>query len=95
MSNDRLADLSPATRALIEQTEAALPSQKTDEFTRLREGIFEILACTSLPDAEATERANLMPPGTTYGWQLSERPEHAPIPCADRPDTHRHLIFEC
>ena len=95
MSTDRLADLSPQTRALIEQTEAAAPSQKTPEFTRLREWMLNMQACTSLSDEDATARANLMPSGTTLGWVLSTDPELAPVPCADNPETHRHLIFEC
>jgi hypothetical protein len=95
MTEDRLADLSPETRALIERTEAAMPSQRTDEFTRIRETVFNVQACTSLSDEEATERVNLMPSGTTYGWQLSTEPDHAPVPCNDKPDTHRHLVFEC
>ena len=89
------ADLSPETRALIDRIEAASPGQKTPEFTRLSEHVFNIRVCTSLSDEDATVRANEMPPGTTYGWQLSTVPECAPVPCADNPSTHRHLIFEC
>jgi hypothetical protein len=92
MSTD---NLSPATRQLIEQVEAALPSQQTPEFTRLREGIFELQVCTSLPDAEAVARVNEMPVGTTHGWQLGDRESQAPVACSMYPDTHRHLIFEC
>jgi hypothetical protein len=95
MSTDRFAGLRPETRALIERTEAAMPTQRTPEFTRLQEGIFNVQVCTSLSDDEATERVNLMPPGTTHGWQLSAEPDQAPVPCDDKPDTHRHLVFEC
>lgn len=94
---DRFAGkgLMPSTVRLIEQIEAAAPTQQTPEFTRLGEMLLSIQVCTSLSDEEATTRANLVPPGTSYGWQLSTDPALAPVPCDDNPDTHRHLIFEC
>lgn len=88
------AELSPETRALIQRTQAAMPSQQTPEFTRLREFLLNAQACTSLTDDEATARMNVIGSGTTHGWRLTEDPELAPVPCADNPDTHRHLIFE-
>jgi hypothetical protein len=45
-------------------------------------------------DEEATERANEVPSGTRHGWVLNLREGFGPLPCADRPDTHRHLMFE-
>lgn len=95
MSDDRLAGLMPATRDLIEKIESGIPSQATPEFTRLSEKMLSIQVCTSLSDEDATARANLMPSGTSFGWVLSDRPEVAPVPCNDQPETHRHLIFEC
>lgn len=96
---DRLADLSPATRALVEQTEAAAPSQRTDEFTVYAEGLIYSSVCTSLSDEDAIARRNLMPSGTSHGWQLVDGPfrDGTPNggPCNQRPDTHRHLLFEC
>jgi hypothetical protein len=91
------SDLRPETRALIEQIEATEPSMRTDEFTLLRQDLFSIQVCTSLTDEQATARANTWPSGTTHGWQLDAEghPESAPVPCADRPDTHRHLVFLC
>ena len=85
--------ISDSTWALVQQVEANRPSQSTPEFARLSEKILGVQVCTSLSDEEATERVNLVPAGTTNGWVLSERPEHAPVPCDDRPETHRHLIF--
>ncbi|KAB1119074.1 hypothetical protein [Micromonospora aurantiaca (nom. illeg.)] len=41
-------------------------------------------ACTSLSDEDATARMNLLPPGTSGGWQLTTDPAN-----------HRHLIFGC
>lgn len=95
MSSDRLSTLGPATRRLVEQIEAAEPTQRTPEFTRLRENLVSIQVCTSLSDEEATARANLVPSGTVHGWVLTEDPAAAPVACADHPDTHRHLVFEC
>lgn len=92
---DKLADLSPETRDLVRKVETAMPSQSTDEFTRIRETLLNVQVCTSLTDEEASERANLMPSGTRFGWTLSENPDLAPVPCMERPETHRHLIFEC
>lgn len=88
-------DLSPELQAVVDRTQAALPSQETDEFTRLRETLLGVQACTSLSDEEATERVNRLPSGTMNGWQLTTDPDLAPVPCQDRPETHRHLIFEC
>lgn len=88
-------NLRPETRALIAQVEAALLSQRTPEFTVIGERLLSTQVCTSLPDDEATARMNLMPSGTTHGWQLSTEPVNAPVACADTPTTHRHLIFDC
>lgn len=88
-------ELKPETVALVARVEAALPSQNTPEFTRIQERLLSTQVCTSLPDDEATVRMNLLPSGTSHGWQLSTEPENAPVPCADQPETHRHLIFDC
>lgn len=92
---DRLATLSPATRRLVESIEAAEPTQHTPEFERIREDLCSIQVCTSLSDEDATARANLVPSGTSHGWVLTSDPVLAPVACAEQPDTHRHLIFEC
>lgn len=89
-----LGDLTPQTRALIEQAETAMPSQDTDEFTRMRESLFGLQVCTSLSDEEATARVNLVPSGTHHGWQLTTDADAQPVACEDRPATHRHLLFE-
>ena len=95
---DRLAGLQPETRALVEQIEAAEPSQKTPEFTRLNEGLVALRVCTSLSDEDATARANLLPPAGFDGdlrWEITTEPKLAPVACANNPDTHRHLVFNC
>lgn len=95
MSDHSLADLSPETRALVEQIEQSRPMQFTPEFTRIRETLLNMQVCTSLSDEDATARANVMPSGTSFGWVLSTDPKQAPVPCDDNPDTHRHMIFDC
>lgn len=52
-------------------------------------------ACTSLSDDEATARVNLVPSGTSAGWVLCTEEGMAPVPCQDKPETHRHLMWEC
>ena len=93
-------NLSPATRELLATMEAAAPLMDTPEFTRYTEGIFGATVCTSLDDAEALARMNLAPSGTRHGWQMSDQTEFPggpphPCPCEDKPDTHRHIYFEC
>ncbi|MEV7265632.1 hypothetical protein AB0N38_18955 [Micromonospora aurantiaca] len=90
-----LDQLSPATRRRVEAVEAAAPTQQTPEFTRLWEHLLYAQACTSLSDEDATARMNLLPSGTSGGWQLTTDPANAPVACADNPTTHRHLIFGC
>lgn len=95
-----IEDLSPKTRQLIAEMEAVVPLLKTTEFTRYAEGLFGASACTSLSDEDALARMNLAPSGTSGGWQMSEQTEFPtgephPCPCEDKPDTHRHIYFEC
>lgn len=84
---------------LVDAAEAALPGQKTPEFTRYAEGLFYASACTSLSDEEATVRMNEMPTGTRGGWAISADKTFTdgsphPNPCDDNPGTHRHILFE-
>jgi hypothetical protein len=90
-----MAELSPETRALVEQMEAGAKAQADDDFVRLLESFLAVQVCTSLSDEDATARMNLTPSGSSHGWQLTEEPGALPVPCADKPDTHRHLVFEC
>lgn len=89
------AELSPRLLAMVDQMQAGLDEQKGDDFERLKEGLFNAQVCTSLSDDEAAARMNLTPSGTSHGWQLTDEVSQQPVPCADRPATHRHLIFEC
>ena len=82
------------TWALVQQIDSAMPGQKTPEFERLKEGLFDAQVCTSLSDEEATARMNEVPSGTSNGWTLTTDADRAPVACAENPETHRHLIFE-
>ena len=86
--------LMPETLALVRQVEANMPRQESDEFTRISEGLFDLRVCTSLTDEDATARVNEVPSGTRHGWVLNLAEGFAPVPCDDRPDTHRYLMFE-
>lgn len=90
-----MSTLEPRIAALADQMQAGLAEQQGPDFERLSERLLSIQVCTSLSDEDATTRMNLTASGTTHGWQLSVEPANAPVPCADKPDTHRHLIFDC
>jgi hypothetical protein len=89
------ADLPPRLVAYVDQLRTALAEQQGDDFERLQEALLGVQVCTSLSDEEATARMNLTPSGTSHGWQLTDLPDAQPVPCAEKPSTHRHLVFEC
>lgn len=71
-----------------------------DEFTVYAEGLCYASVCTSLADEAATQRMNtLHHSGTSRGWQIADEPfrngDPNGRPCEQRPDTHRHLLFDC
>lgn len=68
-----------------------------DDFVVYAEGLCFASACTSLSNEAAVAR---MPAaGTSHGWQVSDENfrDGTPngSPCNQRPETHRHLLFEC
>lgn len=63
------------------------------DFSWIRESILAAIACTSLSDEEAQARVPFA--GTRFGWQLTDDPRNAPVPCLESPETHRHIVFEC
>lgn len=94
------AVVDPVARAkVVELTEAVaagLAQQNGDgDFVRIQENLVSAQVCTSLSDEDATARMNLTPSGTSHGWQLTDDPDNGPVPCADEPDTRRHLVFVC
>lgn len=88
-------ELSPHLRAFVDQIEAGVAERAADgAFGVIREGLFNLQACTTLDDTEATRRANLVPSGTSGGWRLCTEPGCAPVQCAANP-SRRHLLFDC
>jgi hypothetical protein len=69
----------------------------THDFLVVREGFLNLVACTSLSDEEAQTRVPVS--GTSYGWHISERgfsDTGSPYgECAEYPETHRHILFDC
>ena len=61
------------------------------DFMILSEGMLHKIACSSLSDEET--QARMGPSGARYGWQIDEDDESPRVPCADNPDTHRHILF--
>lgn len=57
------------------------------------------VVCTSLSDEQAVDRLNAEhPTGISSAWGLADHfreGEPNGQPCADSPDTHRHLLFVC
>lgn len=92
-----MTTLSAATEALIADITVKLPRQHTPEFDRIGQGMTYVQVCTSLDDADATERVNElgpMPHRPDRRWQLATDGELAPVACDEKP-THRHIVFEC
>lgn len=72
-----------------------------NDFTPYAMGLAYASVCTSLTDAEATQRLNAQHPTGVGPWQVSAKGHFAdgvspnPCPCDRHPDTHRHILFEC
>lgn len=77
--------------ALLQATIRGRPGHVTDEYTQHDLSVFHALACTSLPDDQALERARSCPSGTSGGWVRTSRSAEV---CPQRPDTHRHIFLE-
>lgn len=60
----------------------------------VRTGFLDVQVCTSLGDEDATTWLNeVHPTGISSPWSIDwKRP---PVACADKPDTHRHLLYLC
>lgn len=104
MTSTDYSDLAPETRAILARSEEVAPLMKTPEFEHLgppKGGALATLlftrACTSLSNEDATARINLMPPMGDHGeWVLlTEEGDGGPVACQDKPETHRHLMWEC
>ncbi len=81
--------------------QALFAYRDTDDFRVYTSGLYYASVCTSLSPEEAERRINeIHPSGTTNGWKLStDENFHTGgangCPCQQKPDTHRHLLFEC
>lgn len=86
---------SAAARAILTEHSLWPPllAQQTEEFCRLQEHSNAVLVCTSLSDAEALDRVNLVPAAIGVDWRPNRVPEAQPRPCPDEPGTHRHMVF--
>lgn len=87
----------PYLAAMVDRFTAAMPRQHSPEFSRVVEAAAELVVCTSLDDAEATERVNELgpfPDKPERRWQLAGCDCCPPVACVDKPATHRHVVFE-
>lgn len=60
-----------------------------------KNGALQVQVCSDLPIEEVLDwvrRTN--PAGTTSNWQITYKPEYAPVTCASYPE-RKHYIFEC
>lgn len=78
--------------AMLRRAVAGMPGHCTDEYAQWDVGLLAAMACTSLDDEQALARARICPSGTSGGWLRDDR--RSAQQCPDRPDTHRHLMFE-
>lgn len=70
------------------------------EFFVYSTGLCYSSVCTSLSDEEAIERLNeAWPTGIPSQWRIADEPfrtgEANPCPCEQKPETHRHILFNC
>lgn len=101
-----LSNLLPSTRELIAKTEGLVQQYPASEVTLIPadgdydhrladQGLIAAQICTRKTAAEAAEwLTTVRPPGTTYGrWEPDVDIDE--VACADRPETHRHVIVVC
>ncbi len=72
-----------------------MSGDKPQEHELLRWSLLQARVCSSRSWDEALEwlrRTN--PAGTEHNWQKDERPEVAPVPCANG-GGRTHYVFEC
>lgn len=81
-------ELSPSTQSLIADMQAWHDANR-DHIEIADESLFEALVCTDLADEDVDARM-AQRPGSRSGWQR----QATGAACQDRPETHRHLIYE-
>jgi len=83
-----------------EALEAAIKEPQGEDFVMYAQGLFMASVCSSLNKEETINRMASIPSGTTAGWIFCDNEtfrtdEPNPCPCNDKPDTHKHYLFEC
>lgn len=62
----------------------------TPEFTIIHDGVRELEACTSLTEADAAVRANLIPPADGWTWHVAAG---GTLHCHHQKPDHRHVLL--
>ena len=101
-----MSDLSPTAAAMLVRAEQQLAAYPADQVTTIpddgdydhrliEENVLGARVCTRLTAQEAADwLTKVRAPGTSANqWFVSE--DIAEVPCAQFPDTHRHVIVEC
>ena len=83
-----------------EALEQAIKAGEGEDFTIYRQGICMASVCSSLGKEETVSRMASIPSGTTAGWLFCDNEtfhtgEPNPCPCNEKPETHKHYLFEC
>lgn len=94
-----LMELSENTKRIIQAHADWEAANQSGELIVYSEGLCYASVCTSLDDEELDLRMAARPATATRGWVRSEDShftggEPNPCPCDQRPDTHRHVLFE-
>lgn len=94
-----MAELSERNKKLIRAHEEWQAANPAAELLVYSERLFYASVCTSLDDEELDRRMAARPAAATHGWVRSEEAHFAggqpnPCPCDQRPESHRHVLFE-
>jgi hypothetical protein len=92
-------ELSESTKQIIKAHEDWQAANHASELVIYAEGLCYASVCTSLDDEELDRRMAARPATATRGWVRSTDSHFAggqtnPCPCDQRPETHRHVLFE-
>lgn len=95
-----------STKALIQQQKQlverypddqvqAVPADGDYDHRLVKESLIVAIVCTRKTAEEAAAwLTEVRPPGTSHNrWEPDSPPDI--VPCADRPETHRHVVVVC
>lgn len=93
-----MSDLGKFVNDLVSAHEAWNPRYR-DTVTVYSQGLLYASVCTSLDDKGVDEAMGALPATVTRGWTRSadatfDGGQPNPCPCEQRPDTHRHVLYE-